>query len=699
MIRKPLVPGPCIAIDSESTEVGPFAVSMCNDQGQQRYWEWPVHPLERHAIIPPEDITLIQKVMRRYKHYVFHNSPHDIPEFEKVGILSTDAPIDAKEGPLNTYEVWSKLEDTLAASHVLYSDEAHGLKPLCQFLGISETDKKLLQEDTIKARRIAKSYNLQLKKQGLDPEIKVGEAVYSDYWLSNYLIKKRIAKKSDFEGTCEDYAVLDAIRTMKLWIVLYGELQDSDLWGTPRSCYLRENGILEIVWAMRKQGIRIFPTRLDKEIATREKIEDSMKAALRAMARKHSMKDFNANSAPQKAELLFTRLRLKAVKYTAKGGNPSTDSESLTTILETQTENKEGIRTIKSLQKLSEQGTVLKYLRSYKNLYRKRGNSYFIFPYFNPSGTEKSGIRTTRFSSDNPNAQNISKRNPKTNVRGIFGPPKGYVWYCMDYSQLEARILAVRAKEKSMLEVFKKDGDVHSLTQRLIIDMTGTDIGRGNAKNCNYMVIYGGGKAKQEAMTGIHPEAIQVKDATDTQHERFNDWRAKGIAYYAYQKTRHTYVRVNNRKVTSKDFLYFCGFGDIFRVAYPGITHLYHEVERSVKKDECVYTMFGYKLQVDVNKWYKGVNYVIQGTAGDILKNAMLDVYDYLYEHDIDDIRMIMTIHDELVIECRNVPGNRKHMKALHKLMESAGKPIGVHTPVDVGLVKSRWDKATPVTF
>jgi len=109
--------------------------------------------------------------------------------------------------------------------------------------------------------------------------------------------------------------------------------------------------------------------------------------------------------------------------------------------------------------------------------------------------------------------------------------------------------------------------------------------------------------------------------------------------------------------------------------------------------------MFGYKLQVDVNKWYKGVNYVIQGTAGDILKNAMLDVYDYLYEHDIDDIRMIMTIHDELVIECRNVPGNRKHMKALHKLMESAGKPIGVHTPVDVGLVKSRWDKATPVTF
>jgi DNA polymerase-1 len=219
-------------------------------------------------------------------------------------------------------------------------------------------------------------------------------------------------------------------------------------------------------------------------------------------------------------------------------------------------------------------------------------------------------------------------------LRDVFGPATGRVWICSDYSQLELRILAVLSQETRLLEAFENDEDIHSLTA----DLCG--ISRKAAKGVNYGIIYGAGSAKLEDMTGLS------------------------------------------------------NFDKVFKEAYPGISKFMEATTKQVTKDGFVKTIGGYRLVVPRHKPYIGTNYIVQGSAGDILNRAMIMVDQELkYDDDFPENNkgyLIMCIHDELVFDFEL--GKAKKVPTIIKAaMEEAGKDLGVITPVDIKRVTQRW--------
>ena len=281
--------------------------------------------------------------------------------------------------------------------------------------------------------------------------------------------------------------------------------------------------------------------------------------------------------------------------------------------------------------------TCSQYLQSYQNLLLKEKGRSILHPSYNQTGT-----RTTRWSSSNPNGQNIGaggkdafgNETDDFCLRDVFGPAKGRVWLAADYSQLELRILAVLANEEKLLRAFEEGEDIHALTASLC------DISRKAAKGVNFGLIYGAGRAKLEAMTGKK------------------------------------------------------NFDKIFKEAYPGVGAFMDATSKQVNKHGYVTTLGGYKLQVPMDKPYIGTNYTVQGSAGDILNRAMCSISEWLEPSDdfpkAKQGHLIMCIHDELVLDFPRgkVTGFAEEVKGL---MEEAGSYLGVTTPVEVDRINNRW--------
>ena len=98
-------------------------------------------------------------------------------------------------------------------------------------------------------------------------------------------------------------------------------------------------------------------------------------------------------------------------------------------------------------------------------------------------------------------------------------------------------------------------------------------------------------------------------------------------------------------------------------------------------------------------KWkaYIGINGKSQGSAGDVCKNAMIGVWEYITQNGLQDtLRLIINVHDELVFEIRK-GADRQIMRNVRDIMRSAGDPVGMETPVNVSRVNGGWNRLTNV--
>ncbi len=219
-----------------------------------------------------------------------------------------------------------------------------------------------------------------------------------------------------------------------------------------------------------------------------------------------------------------------------------------------------------------------------------------LYPSFNPTGTA-----TTRLSSHDPNAQNISKQED-FNLREVFGPLPGREWFAIDYSNIELRIFAYESGDKRLIEAFEQGKSMHLVIGQVLhpklFDKLGPD-GFAKAqqyrwtKNGNFSLIYGAGVKKANA-------TYRVPDA--------------------YAKIRKTLPLID-------DFIKRKS-GEAARKGY-------------------VETLGGYRLQVPPNEPHKAANYFVQGSAGWCMILALIRVDEYLRTLG-DNYRMTMTIHDEL---------------------------------------------------
>ncbi|MCD6105653.1 MAG: DNA polymerase I [Thermosipho sp. (in: Bacteria)] len=349
---------------------------------------------------------------------------------------------------------------------------------------------------------------------------------------------------------------------------------------------------------------------------------------------------FNLNSSKQVAYILFEKLNIPTVKKTSKGSF-STDAEVLE-ILSQEYEIARLILEYRKLQKLK--STYLDSLPMEINPKTGRIHSSF----------HQTGTSTGRLSSSEPNLQNLPTRSDEgKEIRKAIKPQDNNWWIVgADYSQIELRILAHVSEDKNLIEAFKNNLDIHTITAANIFGISEkfvTEEMRRVGKMVNFAIIY-----------GVSPYGL-----------------AKRIG-----------LNVSETKKIIDNYFKF--YSDVFEYI--------KKTKEFARKNGYVETLFGRKREIpqlkssNANKRSEGeriaINTPIQGTAADIIKIAMIRIHNKIKERKLKS-KMILQVHDELVFE---VP--EEELETMKKIikneMENAGK---LKVPLFVELYQGKeWE-------
>lgn len=308
----------------------------------------------------------------------------------------------------------------------------------------------------------------------------------------------------------------------------------------------------------------------------------------------------------------------------------------------------------KLVEKLLEIRGVAKQISSY-------GKSFLetINPITNKIHTEYStaGTRTGRFSSRNPNMQQIPREG---GYRECFIPSDGYVFISLDYSQQEFRLAGALSKESSIIEAYKNGLDMHTLTaanqlEKDIKDVTSGE--RHDGKTLNFALLYGSTEYGLKRNLRISlDKAKKIVDKFWKGYPNlylFNDLAGKMIMELGYSVTPLGRRRYNQPKPT---------FGDSKAI---------FNWEQGLLKE--------------------GRNFIIQGGGADMLKMAMVNIHKN--NPFGDDLRLLLQIHDELLAEVK-IGIENDAFEFIKTEMEKAEQPFLGEIPAIVeGKIKNKWSK------
>ena len=350
--------------------------------------------------------------------------------------------------------------------------------------------------------------------------------------------------------------------------------------------------------------------------------------------------EFNINSPKQLGVILFEKMKLPIMKKTKSGY--ATDVETL--------------------EKLRPFSSIIDKILEYRQV-QKLNSTYVegMIPHIN----EKTGrIHTTfhqtvtatgRLSSSDPNLQNIPTRTELgKKLRKVFKAEDGKIFLDADYSQIELRVLAAVSGDANMVEAFKEGIDIHTSTASKIFDVPIDEVSkqlRSKAKAVNFGIVYGISDFGLSEQVGIN-----IKEAK------------KYIEQYLDK--------------------------------YSGIKNYMSEIVESTKKKGYVSTLLGRRRYIPelqssnymVRKFGEraAMNTPIQGTAADIIKIAMVNVYKALKENNLKS-KIVLQIHDELLIETL-LEEKEKVREILKSCMENA---IKLEVPLNVEVEEGKnWLQA-----
>jgi DNA polymerase-1 len=350
-------------------------------------------------------------------------------------------------------------------------------------------------------------------------------------------------------------------------------------------------------------------------------------------------REFNVNSPKQLGEVLFDEIGLsvKGLKKTAGGARSTRESELVK--LKDEHEIISAILEYREVQKL-----VSTYIDVLPGLVDKDGRIHTTLC--------QTGTTTGRFSSMNPNLQNIPTRGDGDRVRNVFIAPKGSVLVAADYSQIEMRILALLSKDEVLLETFREGKDVHaSVASRVfgVVESEVTKDMRRKAKVINFGIVYGMGvNALKENIGGTQSEAR---------------------AFY-----------------------------DSYFEQFPSIAAYFDMVKKSAAKKGYTETYFGRRRYFADMKSHvpyikaaaerAAMNAPIQGTEADVIKIAMKKVDDMLEKEFGGKAGLLLQVHDELIVEADESTA-REVGQRMKEVMESA---VDVEVPLTVTVSSGkRW--------
>ena len=332
--------------------------------------------------------------------------------------------------------------------------------------------------------------------------------------------------------------------------------------------------------------------------------------------------EFNINSTKQLGEILFEKMKLPVIKKTKSGY--STDVDVLEK-LKKEDPIIEQILEYRQLMKLN--STYVEGLKPYINIKTNRIHSFF----------HQTITATGRISSTEPNLQNIPTRfELGKRVRKVFKPEKGKIYLDADYSQIELRVLASISGDEHMIEAFREGKDIHKQAASKVFKTPIEEVTkeqRSNAKAVNFGIVYG------------------ISD--------FGLGEQLGIG----RKKAKQYI-------------------EEYLEQYAGIKQFMENITEQAKEQGYVETLFHrrrYIPELKSNNYMvrqfgarAAMNTPIQGTAADIMKIAMIKVYNEIKSRKLKS-KIILQVHDEMMVETP-IEEKEEMINIMKKCMESATK-------------------------
>ena len=430
-----------------------------------------------------------------------------------------------------------------------------------------------------------------------------------EYTLSTLHAQLNVPVPETEEEELADYSGFDVI--CRKQAVELERLDEAKLFGEIEMPLAKVLSAMETVGvAVDRQGIEEFNEKITEEIAELEK-DIYLLAG----------EEFNINSPKQLGETLFVKLAIPTKKKTKTGF--STNAE----VLEGLADEYEIVR------KVLQYRTYAKLKSTYcDGLLTKIAPDGRIHSSFNQTET-----RTGRISSTEPNLQNIPVRTELgREMRKFFVAKEGYTLVDADYSQIELRVLASIADDDNMINAFNSEVDIHTVTASQVFNVPQeavTSLLRTRAKAVNFGIVYGIGAFSLSKDIGV---------------------------------TRKEADRYIN------DYLHH----------YSGVDRYMKEIVEKGRRDGYVSTLFGRRRYLPEITASNGMirsfgervarNMPIQGTAADIIKIAMIRVYNRLKAEKLD-ARLILQVHDELIVEAEESIAEQVR-KIVSEEMENACK-------------------------
>jgi DNA polymerase-1 len=440
----------------------------------------------------------------------------------------------------------------------------------------------------------------------IQPDMRHGMDLLAETYL-NYKpvsIEELIGKKGpnqvsmrtvDIE-TIKEYAAEDADVTFRLKNIFDPMLRDTDT----RDLFDKiEVPLIPVLASMEADGIRIDSQTLNDYSAELEKEIRILESSIHEDAGT----TFNVSSPKQLGEILYEKLRIV--------DNPK------------QTKTKQNSTSEDVLVKMEHKHPIVKKILEYRSLTKLKSTYVDVLPtLINPrdgrvhTSYNQAVASTGRLSSNNPNLQNIPIRTEKgREIRKAFVPRNdNYILLSADYSQIELRIIAHLSRDAGMIEDFNLGLDIHAATAAKVYGVSLDEVSkemRRNAKMVNFGIIYG------ISAFGLSERLnIARKEAAEIIHQYF--------------------------------------------VKYPGIKAYMDSTIESARRNGYVETMMKRRRYLrditSANATIRSfaernaINAPIQGTAADMIKIAMIDIFNEMERLQLKS-RMILQVHDELVFD------------------------------------------------
>ncbi len=398
-----------------------------------------------------------------------------------------------------------------------------------------------------------------------------------------------------YEKTSEEfaqYACYQAYVCLMASRILDEKLSEQ---GMDRLFYEIEMPLSRVLYDMEQYGVLVQPAELK---AYGEALSGRITELEQAIYRQADC-TFNINSPKQLAEILFDKMGIKGGKKTKTGYSTAADV----------------------LEKLAPEYPIVSDILEYRGLMKLKstyaeGLSGCIAADGRIHSTFNQTITATgRLSSTEPNLQNIPMRMELgRRIRKVFVPKEGYLFMDADYSQIELRILAHMSEDGQLIEAYRMEEDIHRITASKVFHTPFeevTDLQRRNAKAVNFGIVYG------ISSFGLSQDlSISKKEAAEYIEQYFE--------------------------------------------TYPGVKRFLDHMVAEAKEKGYVATMYGRRRpipELSSNNFMQrsfgervAMNSPIQGTAADIMKIAMIRVWECLHGENLKS-RLILQVHDELLIE------------------------------------------------